>query len=190
MSAADSYRTSYRNPFYNTITPYRFVQDLDLEKRVRVNEGSTVEYNGQICKAVNLNIVLRHGSRSPFLFEIKNINKLYTKLVKDPQVAKRFPVIKTWKNPFTEDRPNTQLEEGDREQSLLGRRFGRKFKNFFQDNLDTVKYIVTHTSVAIRSYEMFSESLHSYFRSEIRPPRAEIDNRKLYFHTQCKSTPE
>jgi len=174
----------FMKPIFNAMTPYFWVKDK--YENITENEDSTITYKGETCQIVNLNLLLRHAARYPSLYWIHRMNRLHTRLKNNPQAVDRHPFLQNWTNPFPDSLEYSQSAIGDDEKIQLGRRFGLRFKQLFDGNMDRIKYSVTTKKVTYESFKTFQESLSDTLNSNNSRPKAEIKNKQLRFYSYCK----
>ncbi|CAG2220890.1 MINPP1 [Mytilus edulis] len=116
-------RNDFRIPLYSTKTPYFWGKDID--EFIGEDEEIWVDYDNKECQIIHLNLILRHGSRSPTLSWIKQMTALGNILKSNPEVIERFPFLNSWENPFPETQAGHLSDLGEDEHFSLGRRFGR-----------------------------------------------------------------
>jgi hypothetical protein len=171
-------------PIFGAMTPYFWVKDK--YENITENEDSTIMYKGETCQIVNLNLLLRHAARYPSLYWIHRMNRLHTRLQNNSQAVDRHPFLQNWTNSFPDSLEYSQSAIGDDEKIQLGRRFGLRFQQLFDGNMDRIKYSVTTKKVTYESFKTFQESLSDTLNSSNSRPKAENKNKQLRFYSYCK----
>ncbi|VDI31814.1 multiple inositol-polyphosphate phosphatase / 2,3-bisphosphoglycerate 3-phosphatase [Mytilus galloprovincialis] len=176
--------TDFRIPLYSTKTPYFWGKDID--EFIREDEEIWVDYDNKECQIIHLNLILRHGSRSPTLSWIKKMTVLGNILKSNPEVIERFPFLNSWENPFPETRAGHLSDLGEDEHFSLGRRFGRRFSLLFTGDLENILYGVTYkqrTQASCASfYEGLTDTLDGESRKNVKPA---INDKLLRFFDTC-----
>ena len=128
-------RPSYSTTLFGSKTAYRLVGN----NRTNVSKPTD-------CQPVQLNMVIRHGTRNPSSIAIENFNDLsstlnrlmkYNSTGQDWDLKIKFP----WENPY-KDKENLQLvDSGDQECYGIGRRFAQRFPQILRQRpLPIMKY--------------------------------------------------
>lgn len=174
----------FKVPLYSTKTPYFWLKDID--EAVSEDEQTWIDFKNKECQIIHLNLLLRHGSRSPTLSWIKKMSAFGNVLKSNYEVVERFPFIKSWTNPFPESQAGHLSDLGEDEQFQLGWRFGRRFNLLLDGDLDSIYYGVTYKQRTQASCEAFYEGLTDAIEGESQTDVKHKNNDKhLRFFDTC-----
>lgn len=174
---------SFMKPLFSTKTPYFWLRNA--AEVVPENEFSTTLHDGQTCQIEGLNLLLRHGARYPTIKWIKRMSTLQTRLQSNSFINLNHPFITKWSNPFAESHEDMLSALGEKEMTLLGGRFGKRFKVLLDGKIDNIKIAVTYKNRTKSSYKYFYQGLNETFPTDISRPKATEENTRLRFYETC-----
>lgn len=168
---------------FNIKTPYIWAHH-DMPYNQLVDEGRNVVVDNQTCTAVHLNMVVRHGAKSPSTYKLRKITDLYEKLLpfKD---GPKYHEISNWVNPFTKESASMLVPMGQREQRNLGDRTGKRFHNLFTHYGQNVKFVSSSKTRAIDSSRFFYDGIRKSF-DQMKFHKNDINNRVMRFYDRCR----
>ena len=166
---------------FGTKTIYEWAHDV---KEPFSNEHNHVGVGSTLCKAIHVNMVVRHGARNPTLKNMKHIKALHEKIVKskDPLV---FQELNNWTFRYNSDREGELVSKGITEQNDLGARTGVRFSHLFEKNGKYIKFISSRKSRAKDSAKHFHGGLSDFMRNKIPSFNNEINNATMRFYDGC-----
>lgn len=173
----------YGKLLFGTKTPYFWARDAN--ETIAADSGMTITHNGQTCKAIYVDALLRHGARYPTSGYIVDMQSLLPKLQGLPS-ASQHPFLSTWVDKFPMNL-NSQLSSlGRNEQYTLGKRFGSRFRSLLQPN--RTQYYATFKKRTQDSSKLFEQGLTGRQMSEdlTNGTQPIIDNIMLRFFDNCK----
>jgi hypothetical protein len=174
---------SFMKPLFSTRTPYFWLKNA--AEVVPENEFSTTLHNGQTCQIEGLNLLLRHGARYPTIKWIKRMSALQTRLQSNSFINLNHPFITKWNNPFAESQEGLLSALGEKEMTMLGGRFGKRFQVLLEGKIDNIKFAVTYKNRTKSSYKYFYQGLNETFPTYISRPKATEENTRLRFYKAC-----
>ena len=144
-------RTEKVKATFSTKTPYKFQENLDTV--VRKPAG---------CKAVQLNMVFRHGTRYPSANDIRKIDKMLEVLKslkgeKDFEgQLRKFGIAP--KNPYKVEVEKLLTTVGDKELYDIGKRYAKRFPELLEDTLEiqNFKFMSTCKARSSQSADAFA----------------------------------
>ena len=167
---------------FSTKTLYEWSHDVHAP--LGDNGEMLTSHNNQLCNAVHINGVIRHGARNPSLKNIKKMDRLRDKLVtnKRPGVA---VYLDLWQNLYDVKEEKELVEKGIKEQFDLGRRFGRKFFRLLDAaREEDIKFVSSSKSRAKDSSEYFYGGLSAIF-SKLEHHDNEVKDDLIRFYDDC-----
>ncbi|XP_060586938.1 multiple inositol polyphosphate phosphatase 1-like [Ruditapes philippinarum] len=166
---------------FSTKTLYEWANDVQMPVRNKHNE---LNVDGTLCKAIHVNMVVRHGARNPTLKNMKYIKALHEKIVKakDPTA---FPELDNWKFRYDTDREGELVSKGITEQNDLGARTGARFHHLFDKNGKYVKFVSSRKSRTKDSARHFHGGLSEYMTNKIPSFDNEVNNATMRFYDGC-----
>lgn len=174
---------SFMKPLFSTKTPYFWLKNAT--EVVPENEFSTTLHDGQTCQIEGLNLLLRHGARYPTIKWIKRMSALQTRLQSNSFISLNHPFISKWNNPFAESQAGILSALGEKEMTILGGRFGKRFQVLLEGKIDQIKFAVTYRNRTKSSYKYFYQGLNETFPTDISRPMATEENTRLKFYEIC-----
>ena len=169
---------------FSTKTLYEWSRDVHAP--LGDNGEMLTAHDNQLCNAVHVNAVIRHGARNPSLKNINKMDGLRDKLVanKPPGIAMYIDI---WKNLYDEKEENELVEKGIKEQFELGRRFGRKFFRLLDGaREEDIKFFSSSKSRAKDSSEYFYGGLSAIF-SKLEHYDNVVEDDLLRFYDDCRN---
>ena len=169
---------------FSTKTLYEWSHDVQIP--FSDNSEMLTTHNDDLCEAVHVSAIFRHGARNPSLKNIIAMDKLQEKLVdnKTPEIAN---FIDTWKNSYDRNKEKELVEKGIKEQFELGRRFARKFFTLIDSGREEdLEFISSSKSRAKDSSKYFYGGL-SYTFSKLEKHDNEIEDSLLRFYDDCNN---
>ncbi|KAJ0395356.1 hypothetical protein ATCC90586_011823 [Pythium insidiosum] len=99
------------------------------------------------CHPVQLNYVVRHGTRFPTIKDIKRIAATHEKLrsLLSDRPTGELNWVETWSNPYDADRAGWLAEAGVAELISMGRRLRERFGDAFHQHFDAARFLFEHT---------------------------------------------
>ncbi|CAG8463121.1 18576_t:CDS:2 [Acaulospora morrowiae] len=76
------------------------------------------------CGLVQLHLVARHGARNPSIDDVKELDVLDT-------LFANVPIVKDWRNPFSQSQASLLTQRGEHELYLLGKRSRKRHPKFW-----------------------------------------------------------
>lgn len=168
---------------FNIKTPYIWAHH-DVSSDLLAEEGRSVVVDNETCMAVHVNMVVRHGAKSPSTYKLRKITNLYERLLpfKD---GPKYHEISNWANPFTKETASMLVPMGHREQRNLGDRTAKRFHHLFTHHGQNVKFVSSSKTRAIDSSRYFYEGIKKSFDS-MKFHKNDINNRVLRFYDRCR----
>ena len=116
---------------FSSKTPYKFMENLNLQ----------VERPNPHCKAIQLNMVHRHGNRYPSSKDVRIISTMADKINQaidkiSPEINLQLP----WKNPFTERQDKLLSKVGENELYQIAKRLRARFPEIFVKEYTPLDY--------------------------------------------------
>ena len=174
--------TAIQWDLFSTKTLYEWSHDVHTP--IGDNGEMLTSHNNQLCNAVHVNGIIRHGARNPSLKNIKKMDGLRDKLVanKPPGIA---VYLDLWKNLYDVKEEKELVERGIKEQFELGRRFGRKFFRLLDGaREEDIKFVSSSKSRAKDSSEYFYGGLSAIF-SKLEHYNNTVEDGLLRFYDDC-----
>lgn len=166
---------------FSTKTLYEWAHDVtDV---LFANEYNHVGVGTTLCKAIHLNMVVRHGARNPTLKNMKKIKKMYEK-IKNSKDPSKFPELANWKYRYDFETEGELVAKGINEQFDLGTRVMARFQHLFETNGKYIKFVSSRKSRAKDSAKYFQEGIHDYIKG-IPSVQTEINNATMRFYDDC-----
>lgn len=167
---------------FSTKTLYEWSHDVTTP--VSDNVEMLTSHNNQLCEAVHINAVIRHGARNP---SIKNLMKMAA--LRDKLVASKpagvATYIDSWQNLYDKEREKELVEKGIKEQYELGRRFARKFFRLLDSGREEdINFVSSSKSRAKDSSKNFYSGLQ-YIFSKLEHYKNDVDDDALRFYDDC-----
>ncbi|XP_053393574.1 multiple inositol polyphosphate phosphatase 1-like [Mercenaria mercenaria] len=156
----------------------------DVKTPVFANEYNHVGVGNTLCKAIHVNMVVRHGARNPTLKNMKKIKALHEKIVKSKKPS-AFPELDNWSYRYNIEREGELVNKGITEQNELGSRTGARFQHMFDTNGKYVKFVSSRKSRAKDSAKHFHGGLSDYIVNKIPTFDNEINNATMRFYDGC-----
>lgn len=166
---------------FSTKTLYEWAHDV--KEPVFSNEYNHVGVGSTLCKAVHVNMVVRHGARNPTLKNMKKIKALHEKIMKSKDPTK-FPELSNWKYKYDFEQGGELVSKGITEQNDLGARIGARFSHLFGTNGKYVKFVSSRKSRAKDSAKHFHGGLSDILKT-IPSLNTEINNETMRFYDGC-----
>ncbi|CAC5388790.1 MINPP1 [Mytilus coruscus] len=176
--------TNFMKPVFNAMTPYLWAKDRYSNETV--TDESTVMYNGEVCRIVNLNLLMRHVARYPSLYWIRRMENLHNMIKSNPDVLKKHRFLETWIIPFAEVNAYSMSALGTEEATTLGRTFGEKFQQLFKGKMNLIDFTITSREVTRQSFVAFHRSLNETLIADTPGPIPTVDDSRLRFYSKCK----
>lgn len=125
-------------------------EDPEVDEIYTINEGSGV------CRAVQVNMLRRHGARYPSHEKTQEIAELYTRLIQSSVELDMEDV-----NTYGRLEAGQLAVAGQEEQHGLGRRTGLRFQSLLRNNGQYIKFMSSSRERAVDSSLNFYEGLNS-----------------------------
>lgn len=119
------------------------------------NEEYEISSDGEVCKAVHVSMLVRHGARYPYSDELDVLDGLLKKLL----VVPKYKNILDWASRYTRDQAEKLVPTGAEEQFNIGRRTGLRFYSLLKNKGNLVKYVSSNEERNIKSSENFYKGL-------------------------------
>ena len=163
----DEHNESYI--LFGTKTAYKALENKNLW---------TWKPNG--CEVVQLNMVFRHGTRTPISREIEKFEELSTVvnrlIVNSTGVDNRVDIRFPWRNKYSSNEIKFLIREGERELFGIGRRFAQRFSELPTRPLSEFKFFSTNETRSIKSALAF---IKGYFGRTLESNFIDAENLPL-----------
>lgn len=148
-----------------------------------INEYNHIGMGNTLCKAIHVNMVVRHGARNPTKNNLVRIKDLHHKIVhsKDPN---KFPELNNWVFRYDMKKEGELVSKGISELNGLGQRVGERFHHLFDTNGQYVKFVSSRKSRAKESAKYFHNGLLDFVKN-IPSFNNEINNHTMRFYDDC-----
>ncbi|GLD93546.1 hypothetical protein PINS_up002138 [Pythium insidiosum] len=125
-----------------TMYPVLFRGELEDERRREEEDAARHE-----CRPVQLNYVVRHGTRFPTIKDIKRIEATHAKLrsTMGEKPTKDLEWVASWSNPYEYDRAGWLAEAGVAELVSMGQRLRERFGDAFHQHFEVSRFLFEHT---------------------------------------------
>lgn len=147
------------------------------------NEYNHVGVGNTLCKAMHVNMVVRHGARYPTLKNLNKIKVLHEKIMKSKDPGK-FPQLHNWAFRYNLTLEAELVSGGIAEQNDLGNRVGTRFHHLFDTNAQYVRFVSSRKSRAKDSAKYFYNGLLDVIK-KIPSFENEINNHTMRFYDGC-----
>ncbi|OWF36656.1 Multiple inositol polyphosphate phosphatase 1 [Mizuhopecten yessoensis] len=162
---------------FGTKTPY-----LWSRQSSDVTDLTSVQYNGQQCRAVYVDGLYRHGARYPSLKWVNRMNELHTLLSGGNGIDQS---VGDWGNAFKADKAAQLSALGQQEMVVLGERLGSRFQSLLSSEKDRMHFYSSAKDRAKDSATYFQKGLGNTIGTNLSIPTT-IDNLMLRFYESCK----
>ncbi|XP_021340152.1 multiple inositol polyphosphate phosphatase 1-like, partial [Mizuhopecten yessoensis] len=147
-----------------------------------VTDLTSVQYNGQTCRAVYVDGLYRHGARYPLLKQINRMNELHRLLSGGNGID---PSVVDWVNAFKADKAAQLSALGQQEMVVLGERLGSRFQSLLSSEKDRINFYSSAKDRAKDSATYFQKGLGNTIGTNLSIPTT-IDTLMLRFYDSCK----
>ncbi|KAL4219882.1 PHOsphatase [Mactra antiquata] len=136
------------------------------------------------CKAVHVNMVLRHGARWPTDSNMEHIEELANK-IKENKTSSLFTELDNWANRYDLQNDGKLVQEGMVEQEFIGRNTWMRFQTLFEMYGNKyVKFVSSSKGRCIQSTQSFYNGF--YKTMDNKPIFAyEKNNKLMRFYDDC-----
>ncbi|TMW64880.1 hypothetical protein Poli38472_009047 [Pythium oligandrum] len=148
----------------STKTMYPVPSLAELKEETEAEKQAAQE-NDALCRPVQLNYVIRHGTRFPTIKDIRRINATHERLT---HASAPLAWTQHWTNPYDPDRAGWLADVGVSELIAMGKRLRLRFGDAFHQHFNSDKFVFEHTykprtkqSAMAFAYGFFQEQLQS-----------------------------
>ncbi|CAH0488765.1 unnamed protein product [Peronospora farinosa] len=97
-----------------------------------------------MCTPVQLNFVIRHGTRNPTMKDIRRINNTHSRILSNRKVGSSWTWVGDWKNPYPKETEAWLADRGLHELIEIGKRLRARLSPF-PVSFDSKKFVFEHT---------------------------------------------
>ena len=108
--------------------------------------------------AIYVDVLARHGARSPAGYYIQDVHNLQT-LLKNTSVVKINYFISSWVDPFNIKTAAQLIKLGKEEQYTLVKRFYKRFQSLLSSESDNIRYYATSKKRTQDSVKYFQQGM-------------------------------
>lgn len=167
---------------FSTTTAYSWANKVNEPAK---DEEYDLSSGGEVCKAVHVSMLVRHGARYPYVDETGIMNGLLDKLRALPDGPKYQDIV-DWGTRYDMTKAENLVSAGAEEQFNVGRRTGLRFKSLLQNKGQYIKYLSSTEERNIQSSKKFYDGLSDVV-SNIGSFRNNVNASLLRYHDDCKT---
>lgn len=165
---------------FSAVTPYDWCNKV---KKPSLNEEFEKLEDNKVCKAIQVNMLVRHGARYPFKADSQQIASLRDRLLRINDGPK-YKDVQNWKFEYTQEIAEDLVPEGEEAQERIGQRTGIKFERLFRNKGQYLKFVSStksrNSDSSFHFYKGLNESVGSIGQFE-----EEINGSLLRFFDNC-----
>ena len=185
-------RSGYGNNMYGSKTAY-FWKHPVFRAPVLVNSLMSIQFGGNTCTAIQVNVVSRHGARYTSADDMRAFTTLQNKL-KAEMGDQTYSFMNTWTNKYPESQADLLTPLGKEEMDYLGERLGFQLRDLLTNAVDgtmfknsSIKFSVTRKVRTQESAKSFQNGLaRSVLRKNDTSMPVVVRDKILRFYEDCK----
>ena len=172
----------YGNNMHSVKTSYFWTHP---KKTIHTDNLSIITHNGRTCKAIQLNVIARHGARYVYSYEMDHFTDLQDK-IKNSHRNSNFSFISNWVNDYPRTKAGSMVDLGIKEMEYLGMKYTKSLQSLFSGRQTAIKLRSSHITRTITSAKAFLSGMTNEL-PHVSPIQAtpQVDDNVTLFYEDC-----